>query len=65
MVVGSIVLFKDGVPFDDRAPLAADYLTGTDIEIAIDLGAGGSHQATVWTCDLTYDYVRINGEYRS
>ena len=65
VLVGSIVLFKDGVPFDDRAPLAADYLTGTDIEITIDLGAGGSHQATVWTCDLSAEYVKINAEYRT
>ncbi|MCX6552742.1 MAG: bifunctional glutamate N-acetyltransferase/amino-acid acetyltransferase ArgJ [Acidobacteria bacterium] len=63
--VGSIVLFKEGVPFDDRAPQAADYLTGTDIEIEIDLGAGGSHAATVWTCDLSAEYVKINGEYRT
>jgi len=63
--VGSIELFKDGVPFDDRAPQAADYLTGTDIAIAIDLGAGGSHQATVWTCDLSAEYVKINAEYRT
>ena len=65
VLVGAVVLFKDGVPFDDRAPLAADYLTGTDIEITIDLGAGGSHQATVWTCDLSAEYVKINAEYRT
>jgi glutamate N-acetyltransferase/amino-acid N-acetyltransferase len=65
VLLGSIVLFKDGVPFDDRAPLAADYLTGADIEITIDLGAGGSHQATVWTCDLSAEYVKINAEYRT
>jgi glutamate N-acetyltransferase / amino-acid N-acetyltransferase len=35
-----------------------------DIVIAIDLGSG-RHAATVWTCDLSYDYVRINAEYRS
>jgi glutamate N-acetyltransferase/amino-acid N-acetyltransferase len=63
--VGPIVLFNDGVPFDDRAPQAADYLTGTDIEIEVGLGAGGSHQATVWTCDLSAEYVKINAEYRT
>ena len=39
--IGPVVLFKDGVPFDDRAPEAASYLAGTDLEIAVDLGAGG------------------------
>jgi glutamate N-acetyltransferase / amino-acid N-acetyltransferase len=65
VVVGSIVLFKDGVPFDDRAPQAADYLTGTEIDVTIDLGAGGPHRATVWTCDLSAEYVKINAEYRT
>ena len=35
-------------------------------EIVIDCDLGeGEGAATVWTCDLTYDYVRINGEYRT
>jgi glutamate N-acetyltransferase/amino-acid N-acetyltransferase len=33
-----------------------------EIEIAVDL-ARGRHQATAWTCDLSYDYVRVNAEY--
>ncbi len=63
--IGPVVLFKDGVPFDDRAPEAASYLAGTDVEIAVDLGAGGPHSATVWTCDLSAEYVAINADYRT
>jgi glutamate N-acetyltransferase/amino-acid N-acetyltransferase len=63
--VGSVILFERGRPFDERAPQAADYLRGTDIDIDVDLGAGGSHAATVWTCDLSAEYVRINAEYRT
>jgi glutamate N-acetyltransferase/amino-acid N-acetyltransferase len=63
--IGPVVLFKDGVPFDDRAPEAAAYLAGTDLEIAVDLGAGGPHSATVWTCDLSAEYVAINADYRT
>jgi glutamate N-acetyltransferase/amino-acid N-acetyltransferase len=63
--VGPVVLFKDGVPFDDRAPDAAGYLAGSDIDIEVDLGAGGPHSATVWTCDLSAEYVAINAEYRT
>jgi glutamate N-acetyltransferase/amino-acid N-acetyltransferase len=33
-----------------------------EVEIAIDLGAGRA-SAVLWTCDLTYDYVRINADY--
>ena len=63
--VGPVVLFKDGVPFDDLAPEAAAYLAQADIEIEVDLGAGGTHAATVWTCDLSAEYVAINAEYRT
>ncbi len=36
----------------------------SEIDIAISLGAGDAH-SRVWTCDLTHDYVKINGEYRT
>jgi len=63
--IGSLVLFENGRPFDDRAPLAAQYLRGTTLEIEVDLGTGGQNTATVWTCDLTAEYVKINAEYRT
>ena len=62
--IGPVVLFRDGRPFDHEAPQAAEYLRGTDLEVEIDLG-GGASEATVWTCDLSAEYVRINGEYRT
>ena len=63
--VGPVVLFRDGLPFDEAAPEAARVLQGTEIEIQVDLGTGGADEATVWTCDLSAEYVRINGEYRT
>lgn len=63
--IGSLVLFENGRPFDQLAPQAADYLTGKDLAIAVGLGTGGSHSATVWTCDLSAEYVKINAEYRT
>lgn len=63
--VGGIELFRDGAPHDDRAPSAAAHLAGTDIDIEVDLGTGAGHHATVWTCDLSADYVRINADYRT
>ncbi|HEX8031470.1 MAG TPA: bifunctional glutamate N-acetyltransferase/amino-acid acetyltransferase ArgJ [Vicinamibacterales bacterium] len=63
--IGSLVLFEDGRPFDELAPKAADYLNGKDIAIEVNLGTGGSHTATVWTCDLSAEYVKINAEYRT
>lgn len=63
--IGPLVLFEDGRPFDDLAPQAAAYLTGATLEIEVNLGTSGTHQATVWTCDLSKDYVTINAEYRT
>jgi len=35
-----------------------------DIPVRVEIGLGNGH-ATVWTCDLTKEYVEINGDYRS
>ncbi|GHU31252.1 hypothetical protein FACS189497_11890 [Betaproteobacteria bacterium] len=35
-----------------------------ELTVRIDLARGGS-RATVWTCDFSYDYVKINADYRS
>jgi glutamate N-acetyltransferase / amino-acid N-acetyltransferase len=42
----------------------ADYMKGREIIIRADVGVG-SGAATVWTCDLTHDYISINADYRS
>ena len=63
--IGHLVLFESGRPFDHLAPQAAEYLTGKDLAIEVNLGAGGSYSATVWTCDLSAEYVKINAEYRT
>jgi glutamate N-acetyltransferase / amino-acid N-acetyltransferase len=64
VTIGTIVLFADGAPHDDRAPEAAEYLKGADLAVGVDLGVG-SAASTVWTCDLSADYVRINADYRT
>jgi glutamate N-acetyltransferase / amino-acid N-acetyltransferase len=62
--MGSIVLFKDGRPYDEASPEAAKYLRNDDVSLVVDLGAGRA-SSTVWTCDLSAEYVRINAEYRT
>ena len=49
----------------DDAGLAAlgGYMRGTDVRIHVSLATGGSASATVWGCDLTDGYVRINADY--
>lgn len=51
-----------GLAFDEEK--AAEILAADEIEIRIDLHMGEA-SATAWGCDLTYDYVKINGDYRS
>ena len=62
--IGSTVLFEGGRPYDEAAPEAAAYLQGKDLTVSVDLGAGGA-SSTVWTCDLSAEYVRINADYRT
>jgi glutamate N-acetyltransferase/amino-acid N-acetyltransferase len=63
--VGGILLFENGLPHDEAAPRAAEHMTHADVRIDVDLGTGGGAGATIWTCDLSAEYVRINGEYRT
>ena len=63
--VGGILLFENGLPHDEASPQAGEYLKNTDVSIDVSLGSGGGADATIWTCDLSAEYVRINGEYRS
>jgi glutamate N-acetyltransferase/amino-acid N-acetyltransferase len=63
--IGGIVLFDKGQPHDSNAEKAAAHLSGKDIDIELDLGTGGSEHATIWTCDLSAEYVRINADYRT
>ena len=62
--IGSIALFAGGRPHDENTPAVAAYLQGTDIDVSVDLGAGTA-TSTVWTCDLSAEYVKINAEYRT
>ena len=50
------------IPFDEA--VAAEGLSQREVNVVVDLHVGDA-EATVWTCDLSYEYVRINGEYRS
>ena len=51
-----------GVPFSEE--IAKEILLEKEIEILVDL-CDGEESATAWGCDLTYDYVKINGDYRT
>lgn len=61
---GSILLMNKGVPIVFDEELASKILSAHKIYIDMFLDEGTS-EATAWGCDLTYDYVKINGDYRS
>ena len=65
VAVGPVQVFVAGVPHDERADQAAEVMKEHEITVAVDLGTGGAHAATMWTCDFSADYVRINAEYRT
>ena len=61
---GEISVCKDGAGVDFSEEKAKEILLEKEIEILIELNSG-SAAATAWGCDLTYDYVKINGDYRT
>ncbi len=61
---GEILVCKNGSGVDFSEEKAKEILLEKEIEILIDLN-DGEYSATAWGCDLTYDYVKINGDYRS
>ena len=61
---GDILVCKDGagVPFSEEK--AKEILLESEIEILVSVG-DGAYSSTAWGCALTYDYVKINGDYRT
>ena len=63
-VAGEIKVCEDGSGVDFSEEIAKKILVEKEIEILIDLKSG-DFSSTAWGCDLTYDYVKINGDYRT
>ncbi len=61
---GEIPVCKNGAGIDFSEEKAKEILLEDEITIAVKLGDGDA-SATAWGCDLTYDYVKINGDYRT
>jgi glutamate N-acetyltransferase/amino-acid N-acetyltransferase len=61
---GEIAVCKNGAGIEFSEEIAKEILLQKEIEIIVGLG-DGPFSATAWGCDLTYDYVKINGDYRT
>lgn len=61
---GTLAIVKDGVAANYSEETATEILSGNPVRALLDVHAG-TEEATAWGCDLTYEYVRINADYRS
>ncbi|MCR5608812.1 MAG: bifunctional ornithine acetyltransferase/N-acetylglutamate synthase [Lachnospiraceae bacterium] len=61
---GKIQVFKDGIATDYSEEKATEILKQEEVTAICDMKCGEA-SATAWGCDLTYDYVKINADYRS
>lgn len=62
--VTSIKVFDHGVPLNFDEDLAKKILSEEAVDILVEM-EDGKAEGTAWGCDLTYDYVKINGDYRT
>ena len=62
--LGDLVVYKNGTGLIFNESQAAEILSEREIAVTIKVGKGPG-SASVWTCDLSYDYVKINGSYRT
>ena len=62
--INGTVLFRDGVPCRVRPDRLAMCMRPRDVVIALDLGRG-KHEARMWTCDFSTEYVTINADYHT
>lgn len=61
---GKILIYKDGSAVDFSEEDATNILSAKEVRAVVDIQMG-EETATAWGCDLTYDYIRINADYRS
>jgi glutamate N-acetyltransferase/amino-acid N-acetyltransferase len=62
--VGEVLVMRDGFGVDFDEELAKAILTEHDVTVLVDFHQGAG-EATAWGCDLTREYVRLNGDYRT
>lgn len=61
---GRLQVFKFGTPLDFDEDFAVKIMKEDEVTVFVDMHEG-TEEATAWGCDLTYDYVKINADYRS
>lgn len=64
LTIGGLPVVRNGQGVSEQLEALKEAMAEHDINVVVDLGVG-SEAATVWTCDFSYEYVKINGEYHT
>jgi glutamate N-acetyltransferase/amino-acid N-acetyltransferase len=64
ILLGDVQVARDGGSLEFSEEQALEVLTKSTVTITLDFKSGG-YSATAWGCDLSYDYVKINADYRT
>ena len=62
LMINNILCFKNGISLDNGSKTLEKSMRKNSIEVIVDLN-NGKHKQTMYSCDLSHDYVRINSEY--
>ena len=65
IALAGTTVYRAGAPTNFNGYVVSDAMKAKELQIVVDLHQDGGESATVWTCDFSYDYVKINAEYHT
>jgi len=65
IALAGTTVYRQGMPTNFNGYVVSEAMKAKDLQIVIDLHQPNGESATVWTCDFSYDYVKINAEYHT
>ncbi|MEO7715613.1 MAG: bifunctional glutamate N-acetyltransferase/amino-acid acetyltransferase ArgJ [Capsulimonas sp.] len=65
IALAGTTVYRDGMPTDFNGYVVSEAMKAKEVQILVDFHQPGGETATVWTCDFSYDYVKINAEYHT
>ncbi len=65
IALAGTTVYRSGMPTDFNGYVVSEAMKAKEVQILVDFGQPDGETATVWTCDFSYDYVKINAEYHT
>ena len=65
IALAGTTVYRHGMPTDFNGYVVSEAMKSKEVQILVDFHQPGGETATVWTCDFSYDYVKINAEYHT